>query len=112
MLRDLKVEIVGEQGLKLHSNEPALGNHCTMLFLYAEEMTVGIIVSKHHSLPAQCSNLGAANVEHITMAGKERQGYVVAFRHESISHACTVNIKHDVIFLAHLVDLGNLRSLV
>ena len=43
-----------------------------MLFLYAEEMTVGIVVCKHDSLSTKRSNLRASNIEHIAMAGKER----------------------------------------
>ena len=49
---NLEIEVVGEQGIELQSEQSALCEYGSMLLLYAEEMLVGIMVGEHHGLAA------------------------------------------------------------
>ena len=68
LLGELEVEVVGEKGFKLQTDQGALGNHGAMLLLNREEMLVGILVRKYHSLAAKGTNLSSTDIEYVAVA--------------------------------------------
>ena len=68
--RQLEIEIVGEQGIELESDECALGNDGTVLLLDGEEMLVGLSVGEDDGLATEGANLGSTDVENVAVACK------------------------------------------
>ena len=76
-----------------------------MLFLDAEEMTVGIVVGEDHRLATEGSDFGAADIEHITEAGQLRQGDVTSLGEESVTESGSIYIKRYMEPLAYGIDI-------
>ena len=108
----LEVEVVGKQRLELQADECALGNDGSMLFLYGEEVLMGIAMRKHYSFAAQGSNLGTADVEDVAMASQIGEGDIIVVGHQAIAKASTVNIKGDVETLTYLIDIVELAGCI
>ena len=110
--RELEVEVVSEQGLKLQTNERSLGNDGTVLLLNREEVLVGLTVGEDHCLATERTNLRATNIENIAVACQIGQGDVATFCHQSVAQTCTVNIQWYVVVLADLIDVVQLLSAI
>ena len=46
MLRDAEVKAVGEERVELHAQQAPLGHERAVLFLYGEEVAVGVVVGQ------------------------------------------------------------------
>ena len=65
-----EVEVVCEEGIELETDEGTLGDDGAVLLLDGEEMLVGLAVGENDGLTTEGTNLRAADVEHIAMAGQ------------------------------------------
>ena len=105
LLGELEVKVIGEKGFELQTDQGTLGNHGPMLFLDGEEMLVCILVGEDHRLTTEGSDLRAADIEDVAVAGEIGQGDVVAFCHQTVTETGTVDIKRYFVTLADLVDV-------
>ena len=108
----VKIEVVGEERVKLHTYQSAFGQECPMLFLDAEEMSVGIVMGEDNSLTAECTHLGAADIEHVAELCQFCHRYLTSFGHQSVAQTGTIDIKRDVKALAYAVDIFKLLATV
>ena len=83
----------------------ALCHYCTMLFLDAEEVAVGIALGEDNSFATNSTAFRAAYVEGVAMVSKEGEGDVVAWSCEAIAKAGTVDVELYLVFLAYSVDV-------
>ena len=104
------ISLLAKQCLKLQSDEGALGNHGTVLFLDGEEVLVRIMMGEDHCLATEGSDLRAADIEDVAVAGEIGQGDIIAFCHESITESCPVDIQRDLVTLADLIDIVELTG--
>ena len=110
--RQTEVEVVGEECLKLQTDEGTLGDDGTVLLLDGEEMLVRLTVGEHYRLATQGTDLRATNVEHITVASQIGQGDIVALCHQTIAQTGSVNVEGDVVALTDLIDVVELTGTV
>ena len=81
-----------------------------MLFLDGEEVLVRIMMGEDHCLAAEGTDLRAADIEDVAVAGEIGQGDIIAFCHESITESCPVDIQRDLVTLADLIDIVELTG--
>ena len=61
-------------------------------------------VGEHHSLAAQRTHLGAADVKHIGQPGKIGQRHVRALGSQTIAQPCTIEEQRHLVLLTHSVQ--------
>ena len=76
---NFEIEVILHQGVKLHAQQPTLGQHTAVLFDEVAEILVDGRIHDHHRFPKQGTHLGAADVEDIAKSGQIRQGHIVSF---------------------------------
>ena len=106
--RQLEIQIVRKQRIKLQTYQCSLGYDGTMLLLDGEEVLVGLTVGEDDSLATEGANLRATNVEDVTVAGQVGQGDVAPLGHQSVAQSGTIYIKRYVVVLAYLIDIVQL----
>ena len=67
---EAEIEIVCEEGIELEADEGTLGDDGAVLLLDREEMLVGLAVGEDNGLATEGTDLRAADVEHVTVAGQ------------------------------------------
>ena len=86
---DGEVQVIGEQHVELDAQQPPLCQQCALLLDHGHKVC-RCAVGEHHSLAAQRTHLGAADVEHIGQPGKVGQCYVRALGSQTVAQPCTV----------------------
>ena len=64
----------------------------------------GVHATEHHSLAAERTTLGAADVEHVTQLRQLGQGNVALIGRQRIGQASTVHKQRNLALLAHRVN--------
>ena len=112
MLRNLKIQIVSKQRVKLDAKHSAFGEQSSVAFHDSEEIFGSLHSCEHHSLTNHCSNLCTTNIEHIAMLGEEWQVVVACLRHQSVAQSCSVDKQTQIIFPACGVQILKLSPCV
>ena len=86
---DGEIQAIGEQHVKLDAQQPPLCQQCALLLDHGHKMR-RCAVGEHHSLAAQRTHLGAADVEHIGQPGKVGQRHVRALGSQTVAQTCAV----------------------
>ena len=87
---NVKIQVIGHQGIKLDTQQAALGQHAAMLLDEITEILLQVRVRDDHCLTEEGAYLGAADVEHIAQPGDIRQCHIVALRHQAVAQPGTV----------------------
>ena len=106
MLADSLIQVVREEGIELHSQQPPFCQQGSMLFYECEEAWQIFASLRHHNcLAEEKSALGATNVERIAERCEGREVYIVCRRSQSRSQPCPIDIYRDIAIGAYLVQL-------
>ena len=65
-----RIEVVGEEGTKLHAEQTTLGKNGTMGFLQGEEALQQMRVCADNSLAEECSHLRTTDIEDVAETGQ------------------------------------------
>ena len=105
---DGEVQVIGEQHVELDAQQPPLCQQCALLLDHGHKVR-RCAVGEHHSLAAQRTHLGAADVEHIGQPGKVGQCYVCALGSQTVAQPCTIEEQRHLVLLTHSVQGFQLR---
>ena len=105
---DGEIQAIGEQHVKLDAQQPPLCQQCALLLDHGHKMR-RCAVGEHHSLAAQRTHLGAADVEHIGQPGKVGQRHVRALGSQTVAQPCTIEEQRHLVLLTHSVQGFQLR---
>ena len=109
MAGNLKVQIVGEQGVKLDAQQTALGHAAAPLLHDEAEILLQRRVHDHHGLAEQGSPLGAADIAPVAQAGDLRYGQLRAVGHDAVAQPGPVDEQRQAVFPAGVVQSRQLR---
>ena len=104
MPADFKIEVICKQGIELDTKQASLGKQRAVLLHGGDKVFRCVIFREYHSFPTEGANLGAADVECITVFGDHGQRYIRLRAHKAIPKACTIKVKRKVKTMA---DIGN-----
>ena len=100
---DGEIQPVGEQHVELDAQQPPLCQQRALLLDHGHK--VGrCAVGEHHSLAAQRTHLGAADVEHIGQPGKVGQRHVCTLGSQTVAQPCAVQEQRHFVLLTHSVQ--------
>ena len=68
------------------------------------------MMGEDHCLATEGSDLRAADIEDVAVAGEIGQGDIIAFCHQPIAETGAIDIKRDLVTLADLIDIVELTG--
>ena len=86
---DGEIQVIGEQHIELDAQQPPLCQQCALLLDHGHKMR-RCAVGEHHSLAAQRTHLGAADVKYIGQPCKVGQRHVRALGSQTVAQPCTI----------------------
>ena len=101
---DSAVQVVGEQRVELHAQQPSLGEQSSMLLDERHEVLRHVAVREHHRFAEHGTHLGTADVEHVRDARDVFKRHVVAGCGQRVAESCAVNEQWHVVLRADLAD--------
>lgn len=101
---DSAVQVVGEQRVELHAQQPALGEQSSMLLDERHEVLRHVAVREHHGFTEHGSDLGAADIEYVRDARDVFKRHVVAGCGQRVAESCAVDEQWHVVLRADLAD--------
>ncbi len=98
------VQIVGEQRVELHAQQPSLGEQSSMLLDERHKVLRHVAVREHHRFTEHGTHLGAADVEHVRDTRDVFKRHVVAGCGQRVAKSCAVDEQWHVVLRADLAD--------
>ena len=100
----MKIQVVGEQGIELNTQQAAFGQQGALLLHKSKKMRSQRGIGKYHRFPQQRAHLCATDIKCVAGAGDERQGHIRIPGCQAIAHAGAVQVQKQAVFPADFME--------
>ena len=103
---EMQIEVVFQNGFKLHTQQTALGKDGALLFHAVAESFAYGKVGDHQCFAEEKSVLGASDGKRIAISGVVGKGRIGIPDRQSAAESCTIAVEEKTVFVANDMQSG------